>query len=396
MSPLHARWPPLAVGPASDALLASGGALAAVTVAGAVATALYGRSLARRGNAAAALVRLGRVRLVGAVLAYLIALAAMTATGWFGVLNGVVDTLPSGRTGLGATLTTIGGLLVPVVAPLGVAAGALPAARELGDAPSAASSLRRLAGAFVGVTAAATALVLGVTAANPGTATGLGWVGTSVVLGLLLAAGSPWVARLLDSVRAPTTAERERTERCCDAVGLRVAAVRVVETGADDPVTATVRGLPGRRHLFVGDRLLEEFDDDQLRACFALQAGLSRRFHPEVRALAVAVPLVLAAALAGERVVLPGVSPTVGAVAVLFVGVVGLWVGQRLVYRADADAAGRTSREAVLETMQTAAALDASPTLGRLTALRRMEPPLGRRIDRLREPGGTAAGAADD
>ena len=396
MSALHAVGVVLAVGPASDALLASAGALAAVTVAATAATALYGRSLAGRADDSEARARLDRARLGGAVLAYLVALAAMAAVGWFGALNDVVDALPVGRTGLTATLVTVGSLLVPVVAALGAVAGTVPAARTLDDSSSAGSPVRGLARALLAVTAAATALVLAVTAANPNTATGLGWIATSAALAVLLAAGAPRVARLFASVREPTAAERERLERCCEAVGLTVVAVRVVEKSADDAVATSVRGLPGRRHLFVGDRLLEQLDDDHLRACLALQAGRSRRLHPELRALTVVAPLVVAGAFVDERLVLPGVPPAVGAAVVLAVGLVGLWLGQRLIYRADAEAVDRTNREAVLETLQTTAALGASPTLGRVAALRRMEPPLARRVDRLRRSDGGAASAADD
>jgi len=378
-----------------DAALVSGGALAVVAFWGAVAALLYGRLLAGQADSEAP-AKLARARRVGAVLAYLVALAAMVATGWLGVLNEAVDSLPEGLSGLGGTAATIAALLAPTVASLGVVAGTLPATRALCDRDAVGQLLRRTGGALLGVAAAATALVLGVTAANPDVATGLGWVGTSVILGLLLAAGSPLVARLFDSVREPTAAERERLERCCDAVGLGVVAVRVVEADADDSVTTTVRGLPGRRHLFVGDRLLAELDDDHLQACLALQAARSRRLHPEARALAVLAPLVVAGAFVDERLVLPGVPPVAGAVAVLAVGLVGLWAGQRLVYRADADAVGRTSRDAVLETLKTAAAIGASPTLGRIAALRRMEPPLARRVDRLRTPERDTAAADDD
>ena len=68
------------------------------------------------------------------------------------------------------------------------------------------------------------------------------------------------------------------------------------------------------------------------------------------------------------------------------VGVVALWAGQRLVYRADDYAVARTGRETVEATFESFADLNDAPMdWGRLTALRRMEPPLTRRIDRLRD-----------
>ncbi|MFC7140806.1 hypothetical protein ACFQMA_13360 [Halosimplex aquaticum] len=88
----------------------------------------------------------------------------------------------------------------------------------------------------------------------------------------------------------------------------------------------------------------------------------------------------------------PGAAPAPPAIGqsstggVLAAAVVGLWTGERLVYRADAYAAGRTDRETVEAAIRRFADLNDAPMeWGRFAALRRMEPPLARRIDRLRD-----------
>jgi Zn-dependent protease with chaperone function len=97
----------------------------------------------------------------------------------------------------------------------------------------------------------------------------------------------------------------------------------------------------------------------------------------------------------GERV--PGVPDGVAALAVLAAGAVALWLGQRLVYRADAAAAARTSPTAVAAAIERYAELNDVPmSWGRVAALRRMEPPLDRRLDRLGERDGRDNGESEE
>jgi Zn-dependent protease with chaperone function len=162
--------------------------------------------------------------------------------------------------------------------------------------------------------------------------------------------------------------------------------VAVLQTSDAKQATAFLRGLPGRRHLFVADYLLAELDDDRLRAYLALQAGRARSLHLEARLLVTAATLGTAAALLLGVVSVPGVGDAFVALAAVLAGIVGLWAGQWLVYRADADAVSRTSREAVEATLESFADLNDAPMdWGRVAAVRRMEPPLVRRIDRLRD-----------
>lgn len=383
MPALHAVCVALPAGFAPGPFLGSAGCLGVVTAVAAVGFFLYGRWLCRVDDADRARSLLDRACRVGFPLAYLLAIAAMAAVGWFEALNEFADSLPGGHTGIGATATTVASLLVPVVAPLGAAAGALPATVTLHDR-EAGAVVRGLLRSVAGVAAAATALVLAVTAANPDTATGLSWAGTALFVGVLVGAGWPRLLGLLASVREPTAAERERIARCREAIDLSVVDVRVVESSECDRARVVLRGLLGRRHLFVTDRLLADLDDDAVRACLALEAERARRLHLELRALAVGGTVVSAAAVGVGRFQIPGVSPTVGAAGVVLVGLAGLRAGQRLVYHADDAAVERTSHESVLTTLRSVTELDAAPTVGWLTALRRMEPPVGRRIDRLR------------
>ena len=369
-------------------LLAAGSlaALAGTTAVGALAFYLYGRRLRGHTDTARALARMRRALRVGLPVLYLLALVSMGVAGWFGLLDGAAGALP-GNTAVAESLTLVVGLTVPVVAVLGGYLGAFPTVRALRDVEvSAATVTLRLARYLVGVVALVTLLVAATSALGADITTGTGFLAALAVVVLVLFAGSPWLVRLLQSTRAPTDAERERLDRLCADAGLDPASVRVLRTADAKQAAAFLRGLPGRRHLFVADYLLAELDDERLRASLALQAGRARSLHLEGRTLVVAGTVGFAAALVLDVVSVPGVGDALVALGSLALGVLALWAGQRLVYRADAYAAARTSRETVEETIEAFADLNDAPMeWGRLAALRRMEPPLVRRIDRLRD-----------
>lgn len=368
------------------AVAASFVALAGSTGLGALAFYLYGRRLRGNADTTRALARLRRALRLGLPVVYLLALVSMAVAGWFDLLDGVASALPGGAA-VADALGLVVGFGTPVVAVVGGYLGAFPAVRALRDVDMSARTVAvRLARYLFGAFVLAVALVGGTTALGADVTTGVGFLAVLGVALVAIVGTAPWLVRLLQPTRSPTDDERERLGRLCRDVDLAPAGVRVVRTDDAKQAFAVLRGLPGRRHLFVADYLLAELDDDRLRAYLALQAGRARSLHLEARVVVVAATLGTAAALLLGVVSAPGVSDALVALLVVGVGIGALWVGQRLVYRADADAVSRTDRETVEATLEAFAELNDAPMdWGRVAALRRMEPPLVRRIDRLRD-----------
>jgi len=370
-----------------SALLASAGALAAVSLGAALSFGLYSRRFRDVADATTALTRIRRAFRVGLPVVYVVALSAMVATGWLDVVDAAIGALPGGESVVGGAVTIVAGLGVPAVAVGAGYFGALPVVRDLREVDVSAGTVAvRFARYAAGFAATLVVAVLGVALAGSSLGTGAGFAAAVAVLLGLAWAGSPWLVRLFQSTRSPTDDERERLARLCADAGFDPHAVHVLELADTKRAFAFVRGLPGRRHLFVSDYLLAELDDGTLRAYLALQAGRARVKHLEARlAVVVATTLVVLNSLFGT-VEIPGVGGGTVALAALGAGIFGLWTGRRLVYRADGYAVDRTSREAVEAAIERFAALNDAPMAwGRLTALRRMEPSLNRRIDRLRD-----------
>jgi hypothetical protein len=361
-------------------------ALAGSTAVGAGVFYLYGRRFRGSDDTTHALSRLRRAFRFGLPVCYLLALVAMAVAGWFELLGTIAGTIPGG-TAVADAVVLVVGLAAPVVAVIGGYLGAFPAVRALRDVDlSAVTVTIRLARYLFGLLALVVVLVGGTVALGADVASGVGFLAALLVVVLVLLVGSPWLVRLLRTTRAPTDDERERLDRLCTDAGLDPAGLRVLRTGDAKQATAVLRGVPGRRHLFVADYLLAELDDERLRAYLALQAGRARSLHLEARTGVVAASLGTAAALVLGVAAVPGVSDALVAVLAVGVGVLALWTGQRLVYRADDYAASRTGRETVEETLAAFADLNDVPMeWGTIGAIRRMEPPLVRRIDRLRD-----------
>jgi hypothetical protein len=377
----------------SRTALGSFAALTAVTVLAAGTFALYSHRYRGHGDTARTLSRIRPAFRIGLPVVYLLALLAMTAAGWLDLLS----TLPGQGTVVGDTAELLVGLPVPSVAVVGAYLGAFPAVRELREADmTATAAARRLLRYLAGIGAVAVTLVVLVTRL-----TGRFWRGGGVfvavaLLAVVLWAGAPWLIRLVQTTRAPTDEERARLDSLCAEAGLDLAGVRVLETDGARQAYAVLRGLPGRRHLFVTDYLLAALDDERLRAYLAIQGERARLGHLAVKLVAVAGSLAGAVWLVTGGS-LPGVPDGVAAVAVLAVGAVALWLGQRLVYRADAAAAARTSPAAVAAAIERYADLNDVPmSWGRVAALRRMEPPLGRRLDRIGECDGPDNGESGE
>lgn len=368
--------------------------LAVVTTVGAVAALAYygyGRHLVGRGaDATRSLTRLRRALHVGLPLAYVAALLGLAAAGWLDVLDAAAAALPGGETFVGDLLSLLALFAGPLPAVVLAYLGAFPAAKALRGVEMEWSTAALLMGRYAaGLVAAFVVLlaVLGVVTARAPPALALP-AGVAVVA-LLVVAGAPVVVRVVQPNRAPDEAETERIDRGLERAGFEVAGLCVLETAESEQAFAVVRGPPGRRHLFVSDHLLSVADDDRLAAVLALQAGRARRYHLEVRlALTLLVLLGILGPIWGFVPVPDGLAwPVVGVTAV--VGPVALWLGRRLVYRADDDAAERIGAAAVADAIEShAEAHDAPLSWPRRREVARMEPAPERRLRRLRESAG--------
>ncbi|WP_338726771.1 hypothetical protein [Haladaptatus sp. DJG-WS-42] len=191
---------------------------------------------------------------------------------------------------------------------------------------------------------------------------------------------SPRLSLLISETRDLTPAKRDRLDRLCEDVSLDVTDVHVLPGEENKWAGATVSGPPGRRQLFVTDYLLDTYDDDGARALLAAAAGQTAVWYREYRIATVLLfagwvwTVVFAPIPATGRQVLAG----------LVVVCLLLWLGARLVYRADRVAGERTDPGLVAETYERVGnEQEVDFSQGFVTSLVRMKPSLNKRINRL-------------
>lgn len=217
---------------------------------------------------------------------------------------------------------------------------------------------------------------------------GLAWsLATIGVLRALYHPMRPHVARFTRPTRSPTTDERERLEAACEAIGFEPHAIHVVESDRAGGTGMSYDGLPGRRTVFVAERFLSGADESQLRTTLVHLDSIRRTGFIERRTAIVAGSVLASAGL------LSPLSPVSGLETVLLLGVVVVGatvLSSRLsgqIYRADrtaADRAGARELVAVFEWWLDECGEDES-THGRLVTALTSQPPIGRRLTRLRE-----------
>lgn len=186
--------------------------------------------------------------------------------------------------------------------------------------------------------------------------------------------------RLLDA-RPPTEDERDRLDRLGERAALSVRPAYVIETGDGPSLDVAVRGPPGWRALFVTDDVLADLDADVAAALLAAEAGRVRTYYGPFRAGAIGV--VLATLVATFAVPLPfdTALAAMGAFAL-----VAFAVGRRLQYAADARAAERVGAGPLADAFERIAGVrGVEPPRGSWRTLFEIQPPLGDRIDRLRD-----------
>lgn len=208
----------------------------------------------------------------------------------------------------------------------------------------------------------------------------------AVVAALIVAvqAAAPWIIPIVRTARTPDESTETTLARFRERAGVTVRDVRVFDTEQERTANMTVRGVPGYRRLFVTSTFLDTFDDETATALLAVQAGRqqARVLARVVGGLLIAlVPLFVALADIGPLWPLAGAS--------LGLIVASLWVTRRGVRAADEYAAERVGPGAVADALKRYADVhDMEPSRRRLANPFSKSPPLGNRIDRLREQAG--------
>lgn len=184
-----------------------------------------------------------------------------------------------------------------------------------------------------------------------------------------------------------------RFEEICKVLGLSLLGVWLASESTS-PKLARVGGiLPGNRHLFVDDALLEDFEKEAQLAVVALVAARAKRhfdiYRTAVPLLLVAIYILLEAL--GNYQSVPGSALLKSDWYVLEIGlVIGLLVtsayGRRLVYAADRSAASATTPSTVADALEEIAGGDGEGAMdrGRIKTWIAMEPSVRERVERIR------------
>lgn len=202
---------------------------------------------------------------------------------------------------------------------------------------------------------------------------------TVAFIGVVYAVG-PRLSLLFNETSNLTQEERDRLDRLCEEVGLDVTDAHVFPGEENKWAGATVSGPPGRRELFVTDYLLDHYDDDGVRAMLATAAGQTAVWYREFRV----ATLLLFVGGVWTAVFSPVPATGQQVLGGLVVVCLLLWIGARLVYRADRVAGERTDPGLVAETYERLGnEQGADFSQGFVTSLVRMKPSLNKRINRL-------------
>ncbi|MDZ5811652.1 hypothetical protein U4E84_09890 [Halorubrum sp. AD140] len=205
---------------------------------------------------------------------------------------------------------------------------------------------------------------------------------TLILFVMILPFVTPVLFRFFRSIRAPIREERDRLESLCGRAGLDVDDIGIL-TDADETLEIHLRGLPGRRHLYVSTFGLKRFDDESLGALLATNAGCIAYHYRAIKLYPLyAFLVVCVVALAWGSAIWYAVM--IGLALGFWLPV--LWAARRAVRRGDDYAADRVGAATVadaLERIATEQNLDIPS--GGVGTIFKSRPPLQDRIDRLRK-----------
>ena len=207
-----------------------------------------------------------------------------------------------------------------------------------------------------------------------------GWprVGAAVGLGLVVTAVTPFALVVALRTRWPTDEERATVDDVLPP-GVRL---RVVDDRTRLGSAFAAGVLPGAEYVFLTESLFDTLDDREVRAVVAHEVGHHEREHVLVRYLLVAVA-------AGAALGVASVAPDAALVAILAgtppFAVALAWVVRRTEAQADAYAAAVVGGPALAGALETLADRRYIAEGGGPARILSHHPPLGERIDRLRE-----------
>ena len=204
------------------------------------------------------------------------------------------------------------------------------------------------------------------------------FVVVAMIVFALGAIAAPVVALSLRSTREPTPDERDRLGRV--GVDYPLDRVQIADTDSDR-IEVSLRGLPGRRSLLLSTAVFEALDVEAAEALLAAELARGRYLYLEYRAVAAATVIGVATGMFGGLVTFSD-GLFLLAVAALWL----FWMGRRLQFAADRAAARQVGGERLATAFETAAARrGVEPEAASWRTYFEVQPPLGQRIDRLRD-----------
>lgn len=214
-------------------------------------------------------------------------------------------------------------------------------------------------------------------------------VGVGVVAFLAVEVGPLYAADRFRDLREPTDEERGRLAYLRESAGLDVDRIAIEmaddrdgsESGEAGSIDIAVRGPPRRRVLFVTETVLDGLDEDVAVGLLAAEAGRVETYYGEFRAVAIAAVLGVLAAI-----VTTVVSFDTGFASLVAIGLAAFWAGRRVQYAADDRAANAVGAGRVADAFERVATIrGVEPETGDWSTWFEVQPPLGDRIEKLRE-----------
>ena len=115
---------------------------------------------------------------------------------------------------------------------------------------------------------------------------------------VFVASCGPLLVRLAIPTRSPDARTRDLVDTLGSELGVRVRDVRVIDTRNNPTANAVFSGFgPGPKYVFVTDKLLDDFADDELRAVLAHEIGHRVKHHIAIKLGALLGSIVLMAAI---------------------------------------------------------------------------------------------------
>ena len=219
---------------------------------------------------------------------------------------------------------------------------------------------------------------------------------------LVMGIATPYLIRASQKTRPVEPGLRDRLLAFAQSHGLQVGKIWILEARSEQFANAVIAGLlPWRRTIFITDTLIDELDEQALRAVLAHEIAHGKQHHLAIQA---ALGIALMAAFYGTFTLLSGVALDSSSIyVVMFAGLpiffvittflVRAGVGRRLERRADDYASDAVGPDAMIRALEKMTEINMMKRrTGRLMSLFQHHPDVDARIDRLRRRAGGLTG----